>query len=953
MTKRDDNNPEDIPAKAVQRFVNEQLQGREPDIESFVKEYPGHESQIRQRLRQLHKINNLFSSLTQAEEDDFAGTVTVQDLEGQKIGDFEIVQIIGHGGMGVVYLAKDTNLERSVAVKSIPVELLGNTTALSRFRREAKLLASLSHPNIAVIHDMIESDDDSVYLILEYIPGETLAERIARGPLKLQEALTIGLQVAEAVITVHKQGIIHRDLKPQNIKFTSEGQIKVLDFGLARTSTASDKSKDVTVTQPGRVIGTPAYMSPEQARGESIDHRTDVWAFGCVMYEMLTGQLPFKGNTATDVVARILERDPDWERLPAATPANIRVLIRRCLEKNPSERLQHIGDALIEIRETLNVPAVEPPSVAPASTARAGIRRHVVTASLLCLLLVSVVVCLVLWKRGPGDASPGGPVRSYVIHPQTSLGMEALWHHVLAFSPDGTRLAYVEQGNDRRRRIYVRRMDEVVAKPLAGTDGAISPFFSPDGKWIGYVDHFHRQLKKVSSKGGNPMVLTPCLRFRGGAWAEDGTIIFCPNLAGGLWRISASGEGLKQLTFPDVTKDERGHRWPSILPDGKTVLFTSTHTAGLDEYRIEIYSMETGECRELFRGAHYARYVSTGHLVYARRENLYAVGFDLGRLETTGNHVQIKSDVMSGNSRSSQFTCSDDGSLAYIPVVIKSTELKPVWVDNEGTTQLLDITPRNYHSVRISPDGARIAFTIKEGDNQDIWISDLSLAHPTLSPLTSNGKNRWPVWLVDSKRIVFSSQGQLLWQHADGSTQPRLIASRNTGGALCCSPDGKELLVSMHDPNDQTRNVYLGVLTLENPESNSPAPFIRRDHNPRHAVWEISVEPYPGPGPRTTISTQGGIQPVWARDGKELYYRSGDKIMAVSLDTESELKVLDSKVLFEGNYLNCFNCQTYDVAPDGRFLMIQDPLEPAPARIIVILNWTEQLKRLIPKTKRQ
>jgi sugar lactone lactonase YvrE len=420
-------------------------------------------------------------------------------------------------------------------------------------------------------------------------------------------------------------------------------------------------------------------MSPEQARGESIDHRTDIWAFGCVMYEMLTGRLPFKGNTATDVVARILERDPDWERLPATTPGNIRVLIRRCLEKNPAERLQHIGDALIEIRETLNVPAVEPPSVAPATITRAGIRQHVVTASLLCLLLVSVVVCLALWKRGPGDASPGGPVRSYVIAPQTSIGVDALWHHALALSPDGTQLAYVEQGNDRRRRIYVLRMDEVVARPLAGTDGAISPFFSPDGKWIGYVDQFHRQLKKVSSKGGNPMVLTHCPHFRGGAWAENDTIIFCPDHTGGLWRISASSEGLKQLTVPDTTKDERGHRWPSILPDGKTVLFTTIHTGGLEEYQIEIYSVETGERRVLLKGAHYARYVSTGHLVYARRENLYAVGFDLGRLETNGDHVQIKSDVMSGNSRSSQFTCSNDGSLAYIPVVIKSTELKPVY----------------------------------------------------------------------------------------------------------------------------------------------------------------------------------------------------------------------------------------------------------------------------------
>jgi Tol biopolymer transport system component len=868
--------------------------------------------------------------------------------------------------MGVVYLARDTKLDRSVAIKSMPSELIGSPTARMRFKREAKLLASLNHPNIAVIHDIIEQDTGSGLLVLEHVPGQTLVERIAHKPMKLQDVLLIAQQVAEALLGAHEQGVAHRDLKPGNIKITPEGRVKVLDFGLAKTTGTRNKNPDITVTQPGRILGTPAYMSPEQARGNPTDHRTDIWSFGCIMYEMLTSGRPFEGDTVTDTVARILEREPDWQALPDNTPANIRVMLRRCLEKNVGQRLQHIGDAIVEIRETINLPAVEPPSIASIATAHTTNRQRLLTISLFCLLLISVVVCILLWNRGTDTSSPGGPVRSYVINPETDIAMGALWHHALAFSPDGEQLAYVEQADDRRRQIYVHRMNEFGARPLAGTEGAISPFFSPGGEWIGYVDHFHRQLKKVSSKGGNPMVLTPCPHFRGGVWAEDGTIIFCPNHFGGLWRISASGEGLMQLTVPDATKDERGHWWPSILPDGKTVLFTTAHTAGLDEYQVEIYSMETGQRRALFKGGHYARYVSTGHLLYARRESLYAVRFDLGRLETTGDHVQIKSDVMSQNSWSSQFTCSNDGSLAYIPVVVKDTDLKPVWVDKEGMTQPLGIAPRNYHSVCISPDGARIAFTIKEGDNQDIWIHDLS--HPTLSPLTSSGKNRRPVWLADSKRLVFSSMGALVWQHADGSTQSRPIASRNTRYAMCCSPDGKELLVDMWDSNDQTKGAYIGVLTLENPDSSSPVPFIRMDHAQRHAAWsgdgkwvayssevtgswEVSVEPYPGPGPRTTISTQGGMQPVWAKDSKELYFRSGNKIMAVSLDTESELKVLDSKVLFQGNYLFCLNCQTYDVAPDGRFLMIQDSLELAPPRINVILNWFEELKRRVPKGK--
>jgi serine/threonine-protein kinase len=912
MGTQRDNNRTNILEEALKKFVDAHLAGRQPAIDEFVRQYPECEDQLRERIRDLQKINTLFDSIVQTDESDFETSAPAQDLSGQKIGSFEIGEIIGRGGMGVVYLARDTKLDCSVAIKSMPAELAGNSTAQMRFKREAKLLASLNHPNIAVIHDIIERDTGSGFLVLEHVPGQSLAERITRKPLKLEEALSIAQQIAEALFGAYERGVTHRDIKPGNVKITPDGRVKVLDFGLAKTAGTRDKNPDITVTQPGHIVGTPAYMSPEQARGNPTDHRTDIWSFGCIMYEMLTGGRPFEGQTVTDTVARILEREPDWQALPDNTPANIRVMLRRCLEKNIKERLQHIGDAIVEIRETINLPAIEPPPIAPIATSHTTKRQRLLTISLFCLLLISVVVCILLWNRDTDTSSPGHQVRSYVINPETGLAIGALWHHALVFSPDGRQLAYVEQADDRRRKIYVRRMNELSARPLAGTEGAISPFFCPGGEWIGYVDHFHRQLKKVSSKGGNPMVLTPCPHFRGGTWAEDGTIIFCPDFAGGLWRISASGEGLKQLTFPDATKDERGHRWPSILPDGKTVLFTTFHMAGLDEYQIETYSLETGERRVLFKGGHYARYVSTGHLLYARRENLYAVGFDPGRLETTGDHVQIQSDVMSQTSRSSQFTCSNDGSFAYIPVVVRGTELKPVWVDKEGTTQPLGITPRNYHSVRISPDGARIAFTIEEGDNQDIWIHDLS--HPALSPLTSNGKNSKPVWLADSKRLVFSSTGALFCQHADGSGQPRPITSGNTRYAMCCSPDGKELLVDMWDSNGQTPGAYIGVLTLENPDNNSPVPFIRMDHAQRHAAWsndgkwvayssevtgswEVSVEPYPGPGARTTISTQGGMHPVWAREGNELYYRSGDKIMAVSLDTESELKVLDSRVL--------------------------------------------------------
>lgn len=968
MSSQDYDNQEDILNEAVEEYIESQLKGEEPEIDEFVKKYPEFEHQIREKIQNLKKVNTLFDSLVQTDESDFEDIVAGDELIGQKVESFEIKEMIGRGGMGIVYLARDTKLDRTVAIKSIPVELQTDPTAKMRFLREAKLLASLNHPNIAVIHDIIEKDDSSGYLVLEYIPGQTLAERIARKGLKVEEALPYAQQIAKALLAAHEQGIIHRDLKPGNIKITPEGRIKVLDFGLAKESDTQNKRPDITVTQTGRIVGTPAYMSPEQIRSSTIDHRTDIWSFGCVMFEMLTGHFPFEGTTATDTVAHILERDPKWDDLPSTTPVNIRVLIRRCLEKNLQKRLQHIGDALVEIRETINLPSAEPPPISLIDTSYPTKRQSLVTITLFCLLLISIVVCILLWNRGVDPSSSDRSIRRYVINPETSIAMEALWHHALVFSPDGKYLAYVEQAEDRRRKIYIRSMDEFNAKPLAGTEGAVSPFFSPGAEWIGYADHFHKKLKKVSRKGSNPMVLASCQDFHGGTWAEDGTIIFSPETQSGLWCISSSGEELKQLTIPDPEKGESGHWWPQILPGGKTILFTNGRSGKLDESKIEIYSLEDGQRHALFKGGYCARYVSTGHLLYARRESLYAVRFDPGQLKLTGDHIQVKSDIMSSVNGFSQFTFAEDGSFAYIPVSARNTELKPVWVDNEGVIQPLGLTSRNYHSVRISPDGTRVAFSIKEGDNHDIWICDLSLSHPTLNPLTSDGKNLWPTWFTDNKHIAFyaDSQRTSVRQHIDGSIKPEPIGSKNIGRPLCCSPDGRELLILMSDPDHIERGDDIWVVQLEEQKDDSITPIIQKNHDQRHGVfspdgkwlaysseetgsWEVYVESYPGPGSRTTVSNQGGIQPVWSRDGKELYYRSGSKIMSVSVDTDPELKVLSSKVLFEGNYLYCLNCQTYDIAPDGRFLMIQDPFEPTPASINIILNWSEELNRLVPK----
>jgi len=408
-----DDNHKNIIKEAVQHFIDAQLRDEKPDIDEFVRQYPGFDRQIRQSIQDMRKIDALFDSLVQADQSDFEDTVTGRHLIGQKVGSFEIVEMIGRGGMGVVYLAHDTKLDRSVAVKSMPAELARDPIVRARFQREAKLLASLSHPNIAVIHDILEQDEGAGYLVLEYVSGKTLAERIAREPLELTEALSIGRQIAEAVSTAHEKGVVHRDLKPGNIKITPNGTVKVLDFGLAKTPVSEGKSGEATTTQPGRVIGTPAYMSPEQARGKAADHRTDIWSFGCIMYQMLTGHLPFEGETATDMLAHIIEREPNWELLPQKTPMNIRVLLRCCLEKDPRRRLRDIGDAGIEISETLSLPATGPAVTTPAKSRR---------MAMIIGAVIIIVSTIAVWFISSKQTQPASKEIRLVVLPFENLG---------------------------------------------------------------------------------------------------------------------------------------------------------------------------------------------------------------------------------------------------------------------------------------------------------------------------------------------------------------------------------------------------------------------------------------------------------------------------------------------------------------------------------------------------
>ncbi len=900
---------------------------------------------------------------------------------GTRLGPYEILSPLGAGGMGEVYRARDPRLGREVAVKVLPSAFSGDPERLARFEREAQLLASLNHPNIAAIHGLEESNGVR-YLVLELVPGETLAELLAAGPLTTEAALGISRQIAEALEAAHEKGIAHRDLKPANVKVTPEGKVKVLDFGLAKAfagdSSATDLSQSPTVTRgatrEGVVLGTAAYMSPEQARGKPLDKRTDIWSFGCVVYEALTGRQAFSGETVSDTIAAILGRDPDWQALPETTPANIQLLLRRCLQKDVTRRLRDIGDARIEIEERLNSSGALLPSTAGISAPKRGRRQRAVSWSLAVLAALSIGVAL--WSLMRAPRTPTRSIARVVVPlpPTDRLALGAL--PVIALSSDGTRLVYVANHGGSTH-LYVRSIDRFEAALVPGTDGAESPFFSPDGQSVGFFAE--GKLKKVSLSGGAPLTLCSAPVNRGGSWGLDDSIIFAPSITWGLFRVSSAGGTPKPLTVPDRKKGEYGHRWPEILPGGKAVLFTVWTGTSFDDARIAVVSLETGERRVLIEGGTYARYVPSGHLVYARAGGLLAVPFDLNRLEVTGPSVSIFEGVsMNPTFGGAEFSSSADGSLAYVPGGLRVGEETLVWVDRKGVAQTLPAPPRGYMSPRLSPDGQRLAVAIV-GTNIGLWIYDL--ARGTLTRLIASGPIPFPIWTPDGKHLTFTSALggalNLYWMPADGSgaAEP-LTRSEDAQWPGSWSPNGQVLAFTEADP---TTGYDIWVLGLDGDPSTplgagrKARPFLQTASNEylpmfspdgRWLVYgsdesgrqEIYVRPFPGPGGKLQISTEGGTELMWARNGRELFYRNGDKMMAVAVETKPTFAAAKPKLLFEGHYEpGVFAYEpNYDVAPDGqRFLMIKgSEQESAATQINVVENWSEELRRLAPAGKR-
>jgi eukaryotic-like serine/threonine-protein kinase len=882
-----------------------------------------------------------------------------RSLLGRRIGSYQILSLVGAGGMGEVYEAHDSKLGRNVAIKVLPAEFVHDADRLSRFQREARMLASLSHPNIATIHGL-EQSDGAHYLVMELVPGKTLAERLTGGALGLEEALKIAGQIAEALEAAHAKGVIHRDLKPANVKVTPEGRVKVLDFGLAKAfagAGAPDLSQPTLTlsTEDGRILGTPAYMSPEQARGKPVDKRTDIWAFGCVLYEMLTARQAFPGATVSDAIAAVLGREPDWQALPASVPVKIRDLLRRCLQKDSQRRLHDIADARIEIEEAQAAPP------APAMEVRTRWPGVLLWSGV--FLLAAVIAGLAIWKLKPSSATtPGVVSRVAITLPPGELfaGFEA--GVSVALSPDGTRLAYVARRGGVQQ-VYLRSLEGLEAKPVPGSEGGAQPFFSPDSQWLGFFAG--GKLKKISVAGGESLSIADATDPRGASWGSDGKIMFVPRREGVVWQVSAAGGTPQPLT--QMQGSETSHRWPEFLPGGQAVLFAAGIAgSNWDAARVAVQLIGPGQRRELVPRGTNPHYASSGHLIYALGGTVMALPFDGQRLEVKGPPSPVIESVLQlPLSGAAQYSFSATGSMVYVPASVAAAQRRLVWVNRSGSEVPLAAPARGYRHPRLSPDGKKLAVAI-EGQETHIWLYDL--ARETLTRLTIEGSlNNNPNWTPDGGRIIFGSNREgakgsgAFWQLADGSGgAERLTDAPSSAGSW--SSAGRVLVFDTSDPATG-RDIYTlqpgGRQPLIRTPFNEGSPTFSADGrwlafaSDASGRSEIYVQPYPGPGGRLQISTGGGTEPVWSRNGRELFYRSGDKLMAVDIDIRSGFSAGKPKSMFQGLYQPTPVVEAnYDVAPDGRFLMIKPGgEEQAPTQVNVVLNWFEELKRLAPVSK--
>lgn len=895
-----------------------------------------------------------------------------------RLGSYEIVSLLGRGGMGEVYRAHDLKLNRAVAIKVLPDQLPQDPERLGRFRREAQVVAALSHTNIAQIYG-VEDSNGVPALVLELVEGPTLADRISGGPLPIPEALEIAGQIADGLEAAHDRGVIHRDLKPANIKFAANGVVKILDFGLAKPLAGSGQGLDpslvtVEVTREGTVSGTAAYMSPEQARGQALDRRTDVWSFGCVLFEMLSGQRPFTGATLSDTLASVLTTEPRWEVLPASLSTTVVRLLRRCLEKDLKRRLRDLGDARLEIDDARQSPQ-SAETITPARVTRRTAIGAVAGAAVGAAAMASVAI------RFPSSNRLGSDVMRFpVALPAGNFATSSFLSRV-AISPDGTHIACnallanqrdAERGTTGRLGVLIRSIRELEWKPLSDAPVAGSPFFSPDGQWVGVVAAAEGQrLRKHALSGGAPATLTtfPNSQPSGATWANDDVIYFVSSTPGGIVRVPGQGGDPVEVRKLDSANGERILANPHAFPGGIVFTVATNNSESYDDASIAVFSPATGRGKMLVEGGCYPRYSPSGHVVYARAGSLFAVSFDARSHTVTGQPIKLLDGVMmSRNSGVANFDISANGTLVYILGQADGGARTLHWVDRAGRSEKLPLPPRSYLHPRISPDGRRLAIEV-EGSSHDVFVYDFATG--VLANFTNDGISHWPIWSPDGSRIGYRSgpmgRFRLFQMAADRSAAPVRLdtpgissstGSYGPGGRAMVYTDityGKanKVMVTALDQSGQATPLDDTSFAQGSPKFSPNGQWLAYCTN-ESGRPQVYVKEFPN-GAKIQISNDGGNDPVWRRDGRELFYRNGDRMMAVPVSAGDRFDAGRSQELWRGPYSHgmsssCgapgLSSSNYDVSPDGqRFLMIQDEDvdKTSSSNLVVVLGFSHEL----------
>ncbi len=896
---------------------------------------------------------------------------------GQRISYYEIREKLGEGGMGVVYKAEDTKLKRFVALKFLPSHLSTSGQEKARFIQEAQAASAINHPNVCTIYS-VDEYEGNLFVAMEFVDGRTLRDMFTRqdegaSPLTARQAIDIGIQIAEGLAAAHEKGVVHRDIKPENIMIRKDGIVQIMDFGLAKIRHASSKIN--RLTKEGSTLGTAGYMSPEQIQGQDTDHRSDIFSLGVVLYEMFTGQLPFKGVHETALLYEIVNVDPAPMSTvnPGIDPELDRIVLE-CLQKEPSERHQSVAEIskdfkrfkresgrqtvsrVTTARQPLRSPAINQPS-SFALEAKRGVPWPVVSIVLSLLLLASG---LMLWRR----PAPNAPSLRLSVSLPAEQAIETESLPVVAISPDGSRVVYKAD-----RKLYQRRLDNFDTEPIAGTDDATSPFFSPDGRWLGFFAG--GKLKKVALSGGSPVILMDrATEARGATWSTGDIIVFAPRAGDGLFRIRSDGGGLRQLTSPDTGRNERSHRWPRFLPDGKTVCFTIGTMDSPDYYEdasIASVNVETGERTNIMAGASTATSISTGYLVYSHNGDLYAAPFDLSNIKVTGSAFPVAERISGEQTTGAMnYSISTTGVLAYVPGQIAGNEHRDlVLVDLNGNYSTLPFPPKFYLEPRISPDGRKVAVVVGSEKDFDIWICDLQ--QKTMSRFTSGGSNRSPVWSPDGQRIAYSdndpSKLAVVIRRADGGGSPESIPIGYRNYVNDWSSDGKILIVSGSTPN-AAGNIYVVPLagdrkplvwneTKFDEYQGSLSPdgkwlsYIYREHG---TVGGTVVRSFPKGDARWQISVGGVAESHWSRDGRVLYYVTQEGLVAVPVTSGQSLTFGQARVVLKGyRRLGLESAMSFDLAPDQRHILAtrESGESSGVPQINVITNFYDEIQKAV------